>query len=324
MNRLGNTSIQISPIVMGLWQAGADLWLNVDDRNTLAAIQASLDNGVNTFDTARVYGDGHSEKILGQALQGKREDAVVCSKVIMNLDYDAVMEACNESLRCLKMDYIDLYYIHWPSGQFGEEIIPIEETMRALTDLKQQGKIKAIGVSNFSLEQLQEAEQYGRIDAVQPPYSLIWRKEEDQLIPYCQTKNITIFSYSSLAGGLLTGKFKENHRFPKNELRNCINLSTPAHLKRINQLLEELEPIANKYDTTIANIALAWIIYQPGLNAIVGARTKEQAECNARAMHVNLSEHDFDQISKLSHVVTDHVKLDSFWNIPALLKLREA
>ncbi|MEN9568589.1 MAG: hypothetical protein RLZZ69_3785, partial [Cyanobacteriota bacterium] len=181
---LGTSKVQITPILMGTWQAGKRMWSGIDDRESVRAIRAAVDAGITTIDTAEVYGAGHSEKIIALALSSMREQLVYASKVFAShLKYDQVIAACEGSLTNLNTDYIDLYQIHWPSGSFNNEKVPIEETMKALNQLKADGKIRAIGVSNFSRAQLEEAAQYGRIDSLQPPYSLFWRKIEKEAVP---------------------------------------------------------------------------------------------------------------------------------------------
>src|SRR5579883_2897147 len=203
---LGKSEIHITPIITGTWQAGKSQWVGVEDADTIKAIRSAFDAGITTVDTAEVYGQGHSERVVAEALSDVRDRVVYATKVFANhLKYDQVIAACEGSLRNLKTDYIDLYQIHWPSGSFNSEVVPIEETMRALNDLKQQGKIRAIGVSNFSRAQLEEAAQYGRIDSLQPPYSLFWRYVEQDAVPYCVEQQISIIAYSPLAQGLLTG-----------------------------------------------------------------------------------------------------------------------
>ena len=153
---LGKTEIKLSPIIMGTWQAGKSMWVGIDDQQSKKAIQAALDTGITTFDTAEVYGNGHSERILGQALKNDRQRVVYATKVFSNhLEYGKVIQACERSLQNLGTDYIDLYQIHWPPGSFGHKAVPLEEPLRAMSDLKAQGKIRAIGVSNFSKAQLE-------------------------------------------------------------------------------------------------------------------------------------------------------------------------
>ncbi|HBE32360.1 MAG TPA: aldo/keto reductase, partial [Cyanobacteria bacterium UBA11368] len=262
--RLGNSDIEITPIIMGTWQAGKRWWVGIEDAQTVKAIRAAYDAGITTVDTAEVYGDGHSEQIVAQALHDVRDKVVYATKVFVNhLNYDQVIEACDRSLKNLRTDYIDLYQIHWPSGSFNTEIVPIEETMQALNDLKQQGKIRAIGVSNFSRAQLEEASRCGRIDSLQPPYSLFWRYVEKDAMPYCIENNISIWAYSPLAQGLLTGKFGKGHQFDPGDNRADNKLFKGENYERALLALEKLRPIAQRHQTTLAKLALAWLIAQP-------------------------------------------------------------
>jgi aryl-alcohol dehydrogenase-like predicted oxidoreductase len=263
-----------------------------------------------TIDTAEVYGDGHSEQIVAQALADVRDRAIYATKVFSNhLKYNQVIEACDRSLKNLKTDYIDLYQIHWPSGTFRSEIVPIEETMRAMNDLKQQGKIRAIGVSNFSRSQIEAAAQYGRIDSLQPPYSLFWRQVESDAVPYCIENNISILSYSSLAQGFLTGKFGADHKFAEGDHRVENKLFKPENYQRVQEALTKLRPIAERHQTTLGNLALAWLISQPQTNAIVGVRNAEQALQNAKVTEIKLSTSELEEIDAIGRIVTD--KLDN-------------
>ena len=198
-HRLGTSDIQISPIVMGMWQAGKEMWTGIDDTEIRRAVHAAVEAGINAFDTAEMYGKGHSERMLAAATADIRDKVVVMTKVFSNhLQYDQVIAACNRSLKNLNTDRIDLYQIHWPSGSWGSRPVAIEETMRALNDLKAQGKIRAIGVSNFSRAQLEEAAGFGRIDSFQPPYSLFWRhveKDGHVLLPGQQRHDPRLFTH---------------------------------------------------------------------------------------------------------------------------------
>ncbi|MGC9505248.1 aldo/keto reductase [Baaleninema sp.] len=218
--QLGTSDVRITPILMGTWQAGKNMWTGIDDDQMVKAIRTAYESGITTIDTAEQYGDGYSERIVAKALSDVRDKVVYATKVFANhLKYDWVLEACHRSLENLNTDYIDLYQIHWPAGSWGSEIVPIEETMSALVKLKEDGKIRAIGVSNFSREQLAQASQYGRIDSLQPPYSLFWRNVETDGMPYCVEQNISILAYSPLAQGLLTGKFGRDHQFEEGDHR---------------------------------------------------------------------------------------------------------
>lgn len=311
MRTLGNTNIQITPIIMGCWQAGKQHWQNINDEDSLIAVQTAFDNGITTFDTASAYGDGHSEKLLGKALKPIRKDSVIATKVFSDsLHYEQVLNSCEQSLKNLQTDYIDLYQIHWPAGTWGSEIVPIEETMRALVALQEQGKIRAIGVSNFSVEQLKEAQQYGAIVSVQPPYSLFWRQASDKLTPYCVEKNLTILAYSPLAQGLLTGKFTRTHHFPEGEFRSTHKLCLPEHYERVQIALEALVPIAKKNNMNLTQLALTWLIMQPNTTAIVGSRTAKQIRENATVLNMALSTEDLQKIDQIGRAVTRHLDAD--------------
>ncbi|MBD1880227.1 aldo/keto reductase [Coleofasciculus sp. FACHB-T130] len=314
--QLGTSDIQISPIVMGTWQAGKKMWVGIEDTDTIKAIRGAFDAGITTVDTAEVYGEGHSEQIVAQALSDVRDQAVYATKVFANhLKYDQVIEACDRSLKNLKTDYIDLYQIHWPSGVFKSEIVPIEETMNALNHLKEQGKIRAIGVSNFSRAQLEEAAQYGRIDSLQPPYSLFWRWVEKDAMPYCVENKISILAYSSLAQGLLTGKFGSDHQFDPADNRAKNKLFQGENYERAQQALDKLRPIAERHQCSLAQLALAWLIAQPQTNAIAGARNTQQVIDNAKAGDIKLSTDELQEIDAIGRIVTDRLD-DSpiMWN----------
>jgi myo-inositol catabolism protein IolS len=305
---LGTSDIQITPILMGTWQAGKKMWTGIEDAESIKAIRAAVEAGITTIDTAEVYGEGHSEKIIALALSSMREQLVYASKVFAShLKYDQVIAACEGSLTNLNTDYIDLYQIHWPSGSFNNEKVPIEETMKALNQLKADGKIRAIGVSNFSRAQLEEAAQYGRIDSLQPPYSLFWRKIEKDAVPYCIENNISILAYSPMAQGLLTGKFSRDYQFAEGDHRSDNVLFQGENFQRAHNALEQLEPLAKSHNCTLAQLALAWLIAQPQTNAIAGARNARQAADNAKAAKVELSADELEKIDHIGRQVTDHL-----------------
>ncbi len=308
---LGNTDIELSAVIMGTWQAGKAMWADIDDAETTRAIRSAFDAGITTFDTATVYGSGHSEQILGKALAGIRDKAVIATKVFPHqLAYDKVFNACHKSLKDLNTDYIDLYQIHWPAGSFKSRKVPIEETMKALNELREQGKIRAIGVSNFNRQQLEEASQYGDIVSLQPPYSLFWRHVETDAMPFCRENGMTILAYSSLAQGLLTGRFGPAHKFQKGDHRAKNRLMEPEHQKRVQEALVKLRPIAEQKNISLAQLALAWVISHPGTCAIAGARNPEQAVENAGAADVKLHDRDLSDLETISRIVTDHLDED--------------
>jgi aryl-alcohol dehydrogenase-like predicted oxidoreductase len=314
--QLGNSDIQVSSIIMGLWQAGKEMWVGIDDKHTTAGIRAAYEAGITTFDTAEAYGKGHSEQVLASALSDVRDRVIYATKVFANhLRYEQVLQACDRSLKNLQTDYIDLYQIHWPSDSFGFDAVPVSETMDALNTLKQQGKIRSIGVSNFSRSQLQEVRPYGQIDSLQPPYSLFWRQVETDLMPYCIENKITILAYSPMAQGFLTGKFGPDHRFEKGDVRAKNKLFQPEMYGRVQQALLRLEPIARQKGITLGQLALGWVISHPGTCAIAGARNADQATGNAVAGAVTLSEQELAEIDEIGRGVTDYLDDDPvMWN----------
>jgi aryl-alcohol dehydrogenase-like predicted oxidoreductase len=305
---LGTSGIEITPIIMGTWQAGKAMWAGIDDAETSRAIRAAYDAGITAFDTAESYGEGHAERILGEALASVRDRVVLATKVYFkHLAYDQVMEACHRSLENLRTDNIDLYQIHWPAGTFNSKAVPIEETMEALNALKEQGKIRAIGVSNFSRVQIEEAARHGDIVSLQPPYSLFWRHVEKDAMPYCREKNISVLAYSPMAQGLLTGKFGKGHRFAKGDHRKRNKLFRGEHATRVHRALEELRPIAEGRGITLGQLALGWVIAQPGTCAIAGARNVEQVIENAKAAELRLTPSELAELDRIGRRVTDHL-----------------
>ena len=303
---LGKTDIHLSPIIMGTWQTGKAMWTRIDDAQSEKAIRAAMDAGITTFDTAEGYGNGHSEKILGKAVGSRRDKVVILSKVFSNhLKYDQVIAACNRSLKNLGTDYLDHYQIHWPTGSFGAKKVPPEETMQALTDLKDQGKIRAIGVSNFSFDQLKAICKIGPIESIQPPYSLLWRHVETDILPWCRDNRVTILAYSPMAQGLLTGKFGPDHQFDKGDHRNGNRLFQADLFPLVQQALYALRPIAEKKGITMAQLALAWVIANHCVCAIAGARNARQVIDNAKAADVTLVEAELAELDRISRPVTD-------------------
>jgi len=305
LRKLGRTSIMISPVIMGTWQAGRDMWADIDDGETTRAIQAAVDEGITTIDTAAVYGKGHSERVVGKAVAERRHEVVIATKVFANeLRHDQVLAACERSLKNLGTDYIDLFQIHWPAGAFGSPVVPIEETMRALNDLKDQGKIRAIGASNFSRDQLAEALEFGDIVSLQPPYSLLWRHVEKDAMPLCRDRGLSILAYSPMAQGILTGKFGPGHRFRRGDHRRANRLFQEPVFSQVQEALEGLKPLAARHGISLGQLALAWVIAQPGACAIAGARNETQARQNARAADVRLTPEDLAEMDRISQPVT--------------------
>jgi myo-inositol catabolism protein IolS len=313
---LGTTSIRISAVIFGGWQAGKEYWVGVDDDETIAAHRAAWGSGITTFDTAEEYGAGHSERILARALGPRRAEIVICTKVSWNnLRRASVVEACERSLRNLGTDWIDLYQIHWPAGSFGSEKVPIEETMGALVDLKAQGKIRAIGVSNFSRAELEAARRAGPVDAIQPCYSLFFRHFEEESLAYCEEHGISVLAYSPLAQGLLTGRFARGATLPQGDNRADNKLFSGDNFERALAALEELRPIAARLGITTGQLALAWLLHRPQTAVIAGARNAAQAVQNAAAGDVVLEQADWDAIDRIGRRVSDPLLEDPMmWN----------
>jgi aryl-alcohol dehydrogenase-like predicted oxidoreductase len=305
---LGRSEVAITPIIMGTWQAGKSQWGGIRDSEIKKAICTAFELGITTFDTAPLYGGGHSERAIANTLSDVRHHVIYASKIPpSHLRYDKVIEACHQSLKNLKTDYIDLYQIHWPAGSFGSKNVPIEETMGALATLKVEGKIRAFGVSNFSIEQLKSANHSAPIDSAQPPYSLFWRHAEQSIIPYCVEKGITVLAYAPMAQGLLTGKFGHGHRFPKGDHRARNRLFQSDHFARAQKALIKLQAVADRLEITLGQLALAWVLSQKGTCAIAGARNPEQVRQNVKATQVVLSDEILREMDTISHSVTDHL-----------------
>lgn len=315
--KIGQSDILTSAIVMGTSQAGKDLWVGIEEKEIIKAIHSGIDAGVTSFDTAELYGDGLSEKLLGEALRGRRKEVTLLSKVSSShLKYDLVLESCERSLKNLNTDYLDLYQIHWPSGSWNTDSVPLEETLSALTHLKEQGKIRVIGVSNFSLLQLQEACKLARIESVQPPYSLFWRSIEKEIVPFCQAHQISIFSYAPLSQGFLTGKFKLGHRFAPGDHRAGNKLFAPSVFPSVLNAIGSLEELAHSKRVSLSQLALAWVIHHSSTGAIVGVRNAQQILENAEAGTITLTEQEMEAIAAAAWPVARQF-MDStlIWNI---------
>ena len=204
----------------------------------------------------------------------------------------------------------DRYQIHWPPGAFGAPAVPIEEPLQALMALKEEGKIRAMGVSNFSRDLLATTLGHTRVDSLQPPYSLFWRQAETDQIPFCLENDITVLAYSSMAQGLLTGKFGPDHQFAKGDHRVANRLFAAPHYQRVQEALEALRPLAAEKQITLGQMALAWVIRRPGVCAIAGARSAEQAVENAAAAGVVFSAAELAEIDRIGRTVTDHLDED--------------
>ncbi len=295
--RIGNTDVEVAVIGEGCWPMGGSYWGGKDDAESIRVIHQALELGVNFFDTAPAYGQGHSERILGKGLKGRRGDVVISTKA-SERDHtpQALRRQLHESLERLQTDYVDIYFIHWPSRSD-----PLADTMGALESLRREGLIRAIGVSNFDVPMLEIAAKYGQVDVVQPPYNLIWRFIEEDLLPYCRDHNIGIVTYSSLAQGLLTGTIRLNDTYAPGDLRPRSVLWQSENLGKCLYTVERLRPIAQQLGVTLAQLSLRWLISQPGVtSALVGARTVSEIRENVGAVGWPLPEETMAQIQEIS------------------------
>jgi aryl-alcohol dehydrogenase-like predicted oxidoreductase len=290
---LGNTGIKVSAVAFGAWAIGGPGqwgWGPSDDSESIGAIRRAMDLGVTLIDTADVYGAGHSEEIIGRALGPRRKDVVLATKFGVVLDEhgnevgtdgsrDHVMRACEASLKRLGTDWIDLYQVHTPDDK-----TPLEETMAALDTLLRQGKIRAIGVSNFTVAQLEAASQVANLASDQPPYSLFRRESEKDVLPWCSARGISVLAYGPLAHGILTGRYEYGRRLPEGDWRSRDTNFLGEALSRNLRVVEALRTIAAASGHTVAQLAVSWVLSRsPNLIALVGARRASQIEETAGA-----------------------------------------
>ena len=315
---IGKSGLLGSVVSLGTWAAGGDAsWGGRDDAQAIEAIQAALDQGINWIDTAPAYGLGHSEQLVGQAIRGRRADALVATKCgitwdteegsfliardgkrfYRNLSKKAVLEGAEQSLRDLGTDYIDLYITHWQAVEPYKT--PISETMEALLDLKQAGKIRAIGVSNVTPEHVQEYLQCGQIDLIQQKYSLLTRTDvEVNLLPLCETHSITLQAYMPLEQGLLSGKVTLETQIPEGDVRNRNPWYKVENRVQVIEVLESWAPLCEKYACEISQLAIAWVIARSAQsNALCGGRKVSHVQANARASEIILDAADVAQMT---------------------------
>ena len=289
--KLGQSDLNCSVIGLGTWGMAGSFWGKVDDDQSIATIRAGLEAGINLIDTAPVYGDGHSEEVVGRALEGlKREDIVLATKCgRFTCETEKIRQELETSLKRLKTDYIDLYQVHWPDDK-----VPFEETFGELENMRKQGKIRYIGVSNFSVEQTEEASKYCQIVSTQPQYSLLVRDIEKDMLPCCVEKNIGILSYGSIGAGALTGKFKEKPVFKEDDERaSFYTFFQEQNWPKTKQMIDTLEEIAASHGKPTVHAAINWVLKQKGISvALVGARTPEQVRMNAQAADWELTDEE--------------------------------
>lgn len=317
--KIGNSDLELSVITFGAWAAGGWMWGSTDRNDAIKAIQASYDEGVTSIDTAPIYGQGDSEEIVGEALQGISRDKVqIITKYGMRWDLakgdfamkskdnngndidvykyagkESIIKECEDSLRRLKTDYIDLYQIHWP-----ESTTPIQETMETVAQLIKEGKVRHAGVCNYNVEQMKEADKYVNLLSNQVPYSMVKREIESNVVPFSLENNKSIIAYSPLERGLLTGKMNPGHAFAEGDHRANLYFYKDENLKRTSEFLNKIKPLAEDKNASLSQLVLRWTIEQPGITiALAGARNAEQSIQNAKAINVKLSREEIDFIT---------------------------
>jgi aryl-alcohol dehydrogenase-like predicted oxidoreductase len=308
---LGNSDLHITPVGYGAWAVGGSgwqfAWGSQDDSDSIAAIHRSLELGVNWIDTAAVYGLGHSEEVVARALKtwpgprpyvftkcGLRWDAN--GQVQKVLSADSIRQEIEDSLRRLAVDVIDLYQIHWPPDPDSPAL---EEGWSTLATLQREGKVRWIGVSNFNVQQLKRAQAITPVTSLQPPYSLVHREVEDEILPYCLREGIGVIVYSPMASGLLTGAMtcERAARLPQDDWRRLHPDFTEPNLSRNLALVDRLREIAKRHDRSVGQVAIAWTLHHPAVTgAIVGARNARQAEGVMPAGDLRLSDREVNEI----------------------------
>jgi aryl-alcohol dehydrogenase-like predicted oxidoreductase len=277
------TQLKVSRVALGTWAMGGWMWGGTDQRESVATIRAALDQGINLIDTAPAYGFGVSEEIVGAALEGIRSRAVIATKtglewrdgkVYRNATRARIMQEVDDSLRRLRTDYIDIYQVHWP-----DPLVPVEETAEAMRSLHEQGKIRAIGVSNFSVDQLARFRQVAPLHVLQPPYNLFERAIEKDILPYCLANDIATFGYGALCRGLLSGRIRPDTTFDGDDLRRIDPKFQPPRLAQYLEAVRQLDELAKRrFHRRVIHLAVRWMLDQGISVALWGGRHPEQVQ----------------------------------------------
>ena len=300
---VGNAGIDISALAVGTWAIGGQQWGDVNEKDSIDAIRAMIDGGVNLVDTAPIYGNGHSEEVVGKALEnGYREKVFLATKfsisndengaVINNGSYENAIWECEQSLKRLNTDHIDIYIMHWP-----DPATPVEVTMKALADLKKSGKIRFIGVSNFDRNLIEEAQKVVRIDFLQPPYSMV-EESQKELLAWCETQGIGTMTYGSLGAGILTGAIRELPDWDENDFRYTFyEYFKNPKFSKIMELLKVMDKIAQVRNKPLAQIAINWSTQKSYVStAICGVRDPQQAYENCATFDWELTGEEMELI----------------------------
>lgn len=314
--KLGKSDMDATKICLGTWAVGGGPWWgDSDDQESIRAIQATVDAGINFIDTAPAYGFGHSEEVVGKAVKGMRDKVIISTKcglwwkgeegtpffemdgysVRRSLQPKTIRTEIEDSLRRLDTDYIDLYITHWQEE--GDSPTPIADTIGCLEDLKKEGKIRAIGASNTSLDNIKEYTKHGQLDAIQERYTMLDRTLEPAYVDLCQKSGVGIMAYSTLEQGLLTGKIGMDAEFGEEEFRSQLDWLKQVNRKKVLDMLATWEDITKKYDCSLAQLVIAWTTAQRGITyTLVGARKLKHAEENAKAGGLALEDADLKRM----------------------------
>ncbi len=275
--------LKVSRVALGTWAMGGWMWGGTDQRESVATIHAALHQGLNLIDTAPVYGFGVSEEIVGTALEGKRNQAVIATKaglewrdgkIYRNATRARILHEVDESLRRLRTDYIDIYQVHWP-----DPLVPVEETAEAMRSLYEQGKIRAIGVSNFSVEEMERFRRVAPLHVLQSPYNLFERAIEAQILPYCRSHKIVTLGYGALCRGLLSGRMRADTTFEGDDLRKVDPKFQPPRFAQYLDAVRQLEEFAQRrFNRHVIHLAVRWMLDQGISVALWGGRHPEQVE----------------------------------------------
>lgn len=313
--QLGKDGPYLTEIGLGAWAIGGPWawgWGPQDDQQSIKTIRRAIDLGINWIDTAAVYGLGHGEEVVGQAIREKRKDVFLATKcglvwddrqrVRNNLRPESIRKECEVSLRRLNTDYIDLYQIHWPDPQTN-----VQDSWGEMTRLKEEGKVRYIGVSNFDVPLLEKCQAIEPVQSLQPPYSMLHRilypEVEKEILPWCKEHGVGVVAYSPLQNGLLTGKFTRERleNLPPDDWRHKSEFFKEPFFSRALEFVGRLKPIAGNYQKSLTELAIAWVLMNPAVtSAIVGARRHEQIVENAGGSGWQISGEDMQEIERLT------------------------
>lgn len=321
---LGKTDMEVSRIGLGTWAiGGGPAFGNKDNKEqSIKTIQHALDLGLNFLDTAPGYNFGNSEKIVGEAIKGNREKYTVITKfgitweregaffnkvgeqsLYKNLSKESIRLEVESSLERLQTDYIDIYMSHWQSVE--PFFTPISETMEVLNELKAEGKIRGIGAANVDVDHVKEYLKQGQLDIIQAKYSILDRQVEEELLPLCKEHGVTVQAYSPLEMGILTGAIDKDYVAPKGTARYGKKWFEPENLAKVVDMIELWQPLCEKYDCSIANLAIAWILAQgDNINVLSGSTTPEELDENSKALDIQLSKEDVVYMRELAEKIS--------------------